>query len=39
MRNGEPMLAMERAGFLPDGFEVPMMAKREPLRPRVHMNS
>ena len=26
MRNPETGLAMERAGFLPDGFEVPMMA-------------
>jgi hypothetical protein len=26
MRNPETSLAMERAGFLPDGFEVPMMA-------------
>lgn len=26
MRNGETKLAMERAGFLPDGFEVPIMA-------------
>jgi len=26
MRNDEAKLAMERAGFLPDGFEVPMMA-------------
>lgn len=28
MRNPETGLAMERAGFLPDGFEVPMMAKK-----------
>jgi hypothetical protein len=26
MRNPEPGIAMELAGFLPDGFEVPMMA-------------
>jgi len=26
MRNREPQLAMDRAGFLPDGFEVPAMA-------------
>jgi hypothetical protein len=26
MRNPEASLAMELAGFLPDGFEVPMMA-------------
>jgi hypothetical protein len=30
MRNGETRLAMERAGFLPDGFEVPMMARNRP---------
>jgi len=28
MRNEEARLAMEQVGFLPDGFEVPMMAKR-----------
>lgn len=28
MRNPETGLAMERAGFLPDGFEVPMMARK-----------
>jgi len=28
MRNPETGLAMQRAGFLPDGFEVPMMAER-----------
>jgi hypothetical protein len=29
MRNSEATLAMDRAGFLPDGFEVPMMAQVE----------
>jgi len=31
MRNPETGLAMQRVGFLPDGFEVPMMARRERL--------
>ena len=36
MRNDEARLAMERAGFLPDGFEVPMMAgDHEPPRPAL----
>jgi hypothetical protein len=39
MRNGEPMLAMERAGFLPDGFEVPMMAKEQRTSPLAHIDS
>ena len=29
MRNPEATLAMERAGFLPDGFEVPLMAQAQ----------
>ena len=32
MRNDEAKLAMERVGFLPDGFEVPMMARDQPKR-------
>jgi hypothetical protein len=39
MRNDEPMLAMERAGFLPDGFEVPMMAGKQRTSPLAHIDS